>query len=282
MKLRTILPLLLAVASWLPASADEASDQIKAENNFVTVTLTNGDTITGYIRSDLKTGLKNMFSKTGSIRQYINVGVKPKGGETKRYNASEVKEYRFLPNEAYPEGAVCVADTINSPGLFKPLSCVRGFAWELDRRDSGSLLEWDVWETTGGRNSTSRLVPAIGVKLKGANAAYIIVNNKLFNDTQLCLYLKKQYPELLDAWNEYYGKGPDAKAHRKELTDNPSTALVFYENFLKTHEPIVHKETKKDKNHKKDKKQKKDKKDKKDRDEDTSSGESDSDGMNAE
>ena len=256
MNIRSILPFIIAALPWITATANDEKpvDNTKAEENFVTVTLVNGDTVTGYIRSDLKTGLKNMFSKTGSIRQYINVGKEPKGGETKRYNASEVKEYRFLPNEAYPEGAVCVADTINSPGLFKPLSCVRGFAWELDRRDSGSVLQWDVWESTGGRNSTSRLVPVIGVKLKGSNAAYIIVHNKLFLDTQLCLYLKKQYPELLDAWDEYYNKGKDKKAHRKELTDNPSTALLFYEKFLGTHDPIVHKEDKKKEKKKKDKK----------------------------
>ena len=252
MNLKSLLPIVIAAAPWIGATADDKLvDNTKAEENFVTVTLVNGDTVTGYIRSDLKTGLKNMFSKTGSIRQYINVGEQPKGGETKRYNASEVKEYRFLPSEGYPEGAVCVADTINSPGVFKPLSCVRGFAWERDRRDSGSVLRWDTWETTGGRNSTSRLVPAIGVKLKGSNAAYPILVNGRFSDAYLMLYLKKQYPELKKAWEEYYHKGPDAKAHRKEFADNPSTALTFYENFLLTHDPIVHKEDKKNKKDKK-------------------------------
>jgi len=211
----------------------------KAEENHVQVIMANGDTITGYVRHDLKTGLKNMFSKTGSIRQYINVGLEPKGGDTKRYSAKEVNHYRFLEaTEAYPEGAVCVSERINSPGLFKPSRCVRGFAWELDRRDSGSVLRWDVWETTGGRNSVSRLVPAVGLKLKGSRAAYIVMVNGRFNDSMLRLYLKKQYPELKEAWEAYYHKGKDAKAHRKELTDNVSTALLFYEDFLKTHEPI--------------------------------------------
>lgn len=255
MNLKSFLPLILAAVPWLAAAADdEPVDNTKAEENFVTVILTNGDTITGYIRSDIKTGLKNMFSKTGSIRQYINVGREPKGGETKRYSASEVKEYRFLPTEGYPDGAVCVADTLNSPGMFRPLNCVRGFAWELNRRDSGSVLQWDVWESSGGRNSTSRLVPAIGVKLKGSNAAYMIFYNGRFYDSQLLLYLKKHYPELKKAWEQYYSKGPDAKAHRKELTDNLSTALLFYEKFLETHAPIVHKEDKKKDEKKKDKK----------------------------
>ncbi|MDE5687327.1 MAG: hypothetical protein K2I18_01715 [Paramuribaculum sp.] len=232
--------LFLAMVTFcLTASAATADDDTKATETHVQVILENGDTITGYIRSDLKTGLKNMFSKTGSIRQYINIGAEPKGGATKRYSAPEVKEYRFLePTEAYPEGAVCVSDFINSPGMFKPRSIVRGFAWELDRRESGSVLRWDVWESTGGRNSVNRLVPAVGIKFKGANAAYPIMVNGRFSDAYLMIYLKKQYPELKEAWDEYYYKCEDAKAHRKELLDNVSTALLFYEDFLKTHAPL--------------------------------------------
>lgn len=232
--------LFIAMASsclTIPAAA--ADDDTKAEETHVQVILENGDTIIGYIRSDLKTGLKNMFSKTGSIRQYINIGKEPKGGDTQRYSAPEVKEYRFLePTEAYPEGAVCVSDFISSPGLFKPRNVVRGFVWELDRRESGSVLRWDVWESTGGRNSVNRLVPAVGIKFKGANAAYPVMVNGRFSDAYLMIYLKKQYPELKDAWEEYYGKCDDAKAHRKELLDNVSTALLFYEDFLKTHAPL--------------------------------------------
>lgn len=209
------------------------------EEYHVQVLMENGDTITGYIHYDLKTGLKNMFSKTGLLRQYINIGTEPKGGEKKRYKASEVKEYRFLePTEGYPDGAVCVSEMINCPVMFKPLNFMRGFVWELDRRDSGSILKWEVWESTGGRNSVSRIVPAIGIKLKGAPAAFIISVNGQMNDWHLMHYLKKKYPELKNAWEQYYHKGKDAKAHRKELTDNPSTALLFYEDFLSNNPPL--------------------------------------------
>lgn len=234
MTLKPLLTLLVATATCFTAVAEDNADE-----TLVQVIMADGDTITGYIRSDIKTGLKNMFSKTGTIRQYINVGIQPKGGETHRYSASQVKEYRFLePNEAYPDGAVCVSEIINAPMMFKPNHNVRGFAWELDRRESGSILRWDVYETTGGRNSVSRLVPAIGIKLKGARAAYGIMVNGRFNDMMLLNYLKKQYPELKKAWEEYYHKCDDAKAHRKQLTDNPSTALLFYEDFLSANRPI--------------------------------------------
>lgn len=122
--------------------------------------------------------------------------------------------------------------------MFKPMNCVRGFAWELDRRESGSVLRWDVFENSGGRNSVSYLVPAVGLKFKGARAAFIVKLNGKFNDMMLVLYLKKKYPELKEAWDEYYHKSPDAKAHRKELVDNPSTGLMFYEEFLRTNAPL--------------------------------------------
>lgn len=234
MKLKPLITVIIALATCLAAFAEK-----NPEEWHVKVLLVNGDTVTGYIRNDLKTGLKNLFSKTGTIRQYINIGEEPKGGKTKRYKASEVKEYRFLePTEGYPEGAVCVSEMINGPKMFKPLSFNRGFVWELDRRDSGSILKWQVWESTGGQNSVSRLVPVIGVKFKGARGAFIVVANGLFNDWYLMHYLKKTYPELRDAWEKYYHKGDDAKAHRKELIDNPSTALMFYEDFLRNNPPL--------------------------------------------
>ncbi len=205
------------------------------EEYHVRAILANGDTIIGYVQNDIKTGLKNMFSKTGSIRQYVNISTEPKGGNKKRYKASEIKEYRFLETtEGYPEGATCISEMINTPSLFKPLSYNRGLVWELDRRESGSILRWDVWESSGGRNSISRLVPAIGIKLKELPAAFIISANGQYNDWYIMYYLKKNYPKLHKAWEEYYHKGDDAKAHRKELLDNPSSALLFYENFLKS------------------------------------------------
>lgn len=234
MNLKPLLILLVAAASSHFAAADD-----NAEERHVQIVTADGDTIEGYIRNDLKTGLKNLFSKTGSIRQYINVGEEPKGGETRRFSAPEVKEYRFLePTEGYPEGSVCVSTLINAPRMFMPMNCVRGFAWELDRREGGSVLRWDVYENSGGRNSVSYLVPAIGLKFKGAKAAFIVISNGKFNDMMLEVYLKKKHPELKKAWDEYYHKGPDAKAHRKELVDNPSTGLLFYEEFLRSNAPI--------------------------------------------
>lgn len=228
-----IISVFTVSAVCLPAFAEKDPDEYRVQ-----VFLENGDTVTGYIRNDLTTGLKNMFSKTGPIRQYVNVGMEPKGGETRRFKASEIKAYRFTePTEAYPEGAVCVSDMLNSPGMFRPGRCVRGLAWELDRRESGSVLRWDVWVSTGGRNNVSRLVPAVGIKLKGSNAAYVVMADGLFNDMFFRVYLRK-YPELKKAWEEYYFDCKDAKAHRKELTDNPSTALTFYEEYLRSNPPI--------------------------------------------
>ncbi|MDE6049099.1 MAG: hypothetical protein K2G09_05340 [Paramuribaculum sp.] len=56
--------------------------------------------------------------------------------------------YQLLgPTEGYPDGAVVVSERINSPLPFKPNYCVRGFVWECDKRESDSILRWDIWQT---------------------------------------------------------------------------------------------------------------------------------------
>ncbi|MCI9606947.1 MAG: hypothetical protein HFJ94_02080 [Muribaculaceae bacterium] len=234
MKLKYMIICIAAICCQFTASAKD-----DAEEYHIKAVLFNGDSIEGYIRNDLKTGLKNMFSKYGSIHQYINVGKEPKGGETKRYSASEIKEYRFVETtEGYPEGFTVVSENINTPGLFKPHNSTRGFASELYRGENGSILKWNVWESTGGRDSRNRLVPAIGVKFKGAKAAYFFMINGRMSFALLLNYLKKQSPELRKIIDEYYNKSKDRKAHTQELKDNPSTILLLYDDFVRTHGPL--------------------------------------------
>lgn len=225
----------------LPAKDDNP------ESNHVKVTLVDGTEIDGYLRNDLKTGLKNMFSKTGTIRQYINVGAERKGGETTRYSAKDVKEYRFLEaTEAWPDGAVFVSEYINTPGPFKPLNCKRGFAQEMNRTDCGKILRWTVTVQEGGRNTRIRYVPAIGVKFNGAKCAFPLFIDGGHSNSILLHYLKKQNPELKKTIEQYFNKGKDAKAHRKELAENPSIILDLYADFIAEHGPLADPEEDKD------------------------------------
>ena len=230
---------LLCVAMALFTSAAASAKDEDPESNHVVVTLSDGSQIDGYIRNDFKTGLKNFFSKTGTIRQYINIGKERKGGETKRYSAKEVKEYRFTEaTEAFPDGATFVSDYINTPGLFKPHNCKRGFAQELNRTDCGSILLWTVTKQEGGQQTRIRYVPAIGVRFTGAKAAYSLFIDGSHSDALLLNYLKKQAPDLKKMIEEYFDKGKDAKAHRKELKENPSIILDIYADYLTNHSPL--------------------------------------------
>ena len=89
--LKSILIAMICVAAAMPAAAKDDPD-----SRHVKLTMMNGDTITGWIRHDLMTGLKNMFSKSGSIIQYVNISDAPDKGESRRYSATEVKELRYL------------------------------------------------------------------------------------------------------------------------------------------------------------------------------------------
>lgn len=208
------------------------------ESNRVEVLLADSTRVEGYWSTDFKTGMKRIFSKTGSINQYIRIKDGP-DGEAKTYTAPEVIEYRFLEGrEDFPQGTVFMSENINTPGMFKPNRFVRGFALVLNRNDAGAILKWSVFEQTGGKNSVSQLVPAIGVKLKGARAAYGLMMNGRYFPFYLMNYLKKAAPEFKAMLEDYFDKGPDSKAHREELKDNPSIVLTLYSEYLKTHAPI--------------------------------------------
>ena len=244
MKLKFLLYTAIALASVTTASAKEDENP---ESNHVVVTLADGSTVDGYLRNDFKTGLKNFFSKTGTIKQYINIGKERKGGETKRYSAKDVKEYRFTEaTEAFPEGAVFVSEYINTPAMFKPHKCKRGFAQELNRTDCGKILQWTGTVQEGGRNVRIRYVPVIGVKFNGAKATYSLFIDGNHSNALLLNYLKKQAPELKKVIEQYFNKGKDAKMHRKELAENPSIILDLYAQYLRDHEPINDPEEDKD------------------------------------
>lgn len=227
--LKSILIAMICLAAAMPAAAKDDPD-----SRHVRLTMMNGDTITGWIRHDLTTGLKNMFSKSGSIIQYVNISDAPDKGKSQRYSATEVKELRYLePTESDPEGAVMVSERINSPLPFKPDKNIRGFAWELNRTECGSILQWNVWESTGGQNSVSRLVPAVGVMLKGARSAYVMYTNGREAMFMLKHYLKKKAPEF----NKFLEEHLD-KPHSREMKENPSIILELYAEYLKTNPPI--------------------------------------------
>ena len=62
MRLKYLIVICAALSVCISAMAKD-----NAEDRHVRAILFSGDTIEGYLRNDLKTGLKNIFSKTGSI-----------------------------------------------------------------------------------------------------------------------------------------------------------------------------------------------------------------------
>lgn len=127
---------------------------------------------------------------------------------------------------------------MNSPLMFKPKHYTRGFTWLWDRRPAGCIVKWEAWETTGGQNPVSRLVPAVSVYFEGTKGAYMLYCNGSVSFGRLYHYMKNAAPEFHKMLKEYYGDSPDAKAHCNELKDNPSRILDLYEEYLKTHDYI--------------------------------------------
>lgn len=204
-------------------------------DNYVRVVKMNGDTIYGYLHNDAKTMAKNLFSKSGTLQQYINISEEPDSKGT-RYSADEVSEIRWFDSNIAPNTRVSMS--VNAPRMFKAKNYTRGFTWLWDRRPAGSIIKYEVWETSGGRNPVSRLVPVVSVYFEGARGAYMLFSNGSVSLALLYHYMKDAASEFHKMLKEYYGDSPDAKAHCNELRDNPSTILDLYEEYLKTHDYI--------------------------------------------
>ena len=204
-------------------------------DNYVRVVKMNGDTIYGYLHNDAKTVAKNLFSKSGSLLQYINISEEPDSKGT-RYSADDVSEIRWFDNNIAPNTRVSMP--VNAPRMFKAKNYTRGFTWLWDRRPAGCIVKYEVWETSGGKNPVSRLVPAVSVYFEGAKGAFMLYSNNYVSFALLNHYMKEAAPEFNKMLKEYYGDNPDAKAHCNELKDNPSTILDLYEEYLKTHDYI--------------------------------------------
>lgn len=203
--------------------------------NYVRVVKMDGDTIYGYLHDDAKTVAKNLFSKSGTLLQYINISEEPDSKRT-RYSADEVSEIRWFDNNIAPNTRASMS--VNAPRMFKAKNYTRGFTWLWDRRPAGSIIKYEVWETSGGRNSISRLVPVVSVYFEGAKGAYTLIHNGSVSFALLYNYMKDAAPEFHKMLKEYYGDSPDAKGHCNELKDNPSIILDLYEEYLKTHDYI--------------------------------------------
>lgn len=204
-------------------------------DNYVRVVKMNGDTIYGYLHNDAKTVAKNLFSKSGTLLQYINISEEPDSKRT-RYSADEVSEIRWFDNNIAPNTRVSMS--VNAPRMFKAKNYTRGFTWLWDRRPSGSIVKYEVWETSGGRNRISRLVPVVSVYFEGAKGAFMLYSNNSVSFALLYHYMKDAAPEFHKMLKEYYGDSPDAKAHCNELKDNPSRILDLYDEYLRTHDYI--------------------------------------------
>lgn len=204
-------------------------------DNYVTIVKFDGDTISGYLHSDAKTVFKNMFSKSGSILQYINISEEPKGKAT-RFSADDVREIRWYDNVLAPN--IRVSIPMHYPIIFKIEKYIPGFVWLWDSSPSGSIVKWESLHSTGGQNPMRYYVNVISAYLEGSRGAFVILYDGNVSLSYMMMYLKKQAPDFYEMVEDYYGKSPDAKAHCNELKNNPSTFLNLYDKYLLTHAPI--------------------------------------------
>lgn len=95
--------------------------------------------------------------------------------EGTRYSADDVSEIRWFDNNIAPNTQVSMS--VNARRMFKAKNYTRGFTWLWDRRTGGCIVKYEVWDTSGGRNPISRLVPVVSVYFEGARGAFMLCYN---------------------------------------------------------------------------------------------------------
>lgn len=202
----------------------------------VIVTLNDGTTVEGYEKNDVGSGLKRLFSSSGSIVSFVKVSPTEDGKNAKTYKAKDIKGYKYAYDSIEYE-----TQEFNAPVPFKWNNKTKGLFRVEKRMENGTIYSYQTWKSTGGKNQVSRLVTTYGVKLRGDDRIYNIILDGRIDMTYLALSLSKLGPkELAEKYNEYFKDN----GHCKELVDDPTLIIRIYDEYLKTNPAISRTEKK--------------------------------------
>ncbi len=196
----------------------------------VVVTLNDGTTVEGYIKNDLGSGLKRLFSSSGSIQSFVKVSPAEDGKNAVTYKAKDIKGYRYVD-----DGTEYESSDYNSAVPFKWNKKTRGLFRVEKRLENGTIYYYQTYVSRGGRNSVSYLVDTYGVKLRGDDRIYNLLVGGKSSGFHFFYSLEKLGPKALsDKYDEYFKD----KARVKEMEDDPTVIIRVYDEYLKSNPPI--------------------------------------------
>lgn len=221
--------LLLFAAAVLPVFGPlsaEAQDVPNREFRHAVITLRNGETVDGYLRSDRGPRPSHMTAKMANYK--IGIVSDPGSEKVSEYSVDQIESLVYTePSNRYPEGERWEVKHYALPTVYKQgksfpvLMCVE------NRSPGGTIYRYRGLRAPEAGKTSATMRDGLCIQFKDIDVVY---DYELWE--QMLLGLKKKNPRLREALKKYYDKGPDHKEHRRELKESPSSLLQFCDAFF--------------------------------------------------
>lgn len=212
------------------ASRVEGKDPKDQEFRHVIVTLNNGKTVDGYIKSGWHA--ETAYVKLKRENFSFTLVPTPDSKEKTKYTAEEVRSIEYVEKtEASPDGIRWESHPVASPNLKDRHNTNRLFVCCSDANGNAALYWWKHWEvTTNKAGQTRKLVTVYGIRFQEDTIVYpyYLVNSVLMKDKK---------PGLKEFYKTWF-KGPEGKVHKKEAKEDDAWMLNMYDAYLESRKNV--------------------------------------------
>lgn len=206
------------------AEAKKPEDQ---EFRRVVVTLDDGKTVEGYLKSDWHAD--DALLKMKRENYSFTLTPTPDSKETARYTAEEVRSIEYTEKtESDPDGIRWESRPVAAPSIKSRYNTRQQFVCCDVASDSATLYwrkRWDV--TTNNAGQTRRLITIGGIRFNndpdGIVYSYELVETMLMD---------KRNPGLKEFYKKWF-KGPEGKVRKNEAKENDAWMLDTYDAYLR-------------------------------------------------
>lgn len=204
----------------------EAKQPEDQEFRRVIVTLSDGKTVDGYIKSGWHA--ETAYFKLKRENYSFTLVPTPDSKESTKYTVDEVRSIEYVEKtENNPDGTRWESHPVANPNFKSRYNTNRLFVCCDKTDDNASLYWWNTWSVTDSRRGqTRRLITVMGIRFKEDTVVYpySLVNSVLMKDKK---------PGLQEFCKNWF-KGPEGKVHKKEAEENDAWMLDMYDAYLES------------------------------------------------
>ena len=194
------------------------------ESYRVTVTLTDGQTVDGYVKKE--------WHAESSLLKTANYSFKlvksPDDKEPVKYTADEVVSIEYAgASEQNPDGVRWESHNVASPGIGNRYRTIRRLVCVDKNGENASVYWWKNWTTEQVGNIHRRVLKTFyGIRFhndpENTVYPYMLINTMLMDKVE---------PGLKEFYKEWF-KGSQGKAHKKAAKTDELWVLDLYDAYL--------------------------------------------------